>query len=364
MTDQAVEELRSSLKSLYEDSQYSDLTIASRDCEYPVHKAIVCPRSEYFAAQCRDSGTKPARSNYLHLPDDDPQAIRMVVRYLYLLDYTSEPTPDAPDLNGLTNGLTNGHSNGHSNGHAHINGHDNDSSTNGGDQEYLSGTSVKADEPTYDKAYKTEKEDTTEPLDDFLPTQPQRLSKKQKKRNKAAKHEAERIGSPDPQNESLSSPISPEVPAASISNAQENHSEGGGASLDAKPSAPNGVKPLANGTQETKSLILHANVYALSRKYGIAGLRSLAFDKFQAEADSQWHTEEFLRAAERVYTSCGGDGDAADEDREMKDVVVGMICRHGELMDNAETQKVIRTLPKDLMYDILMRVRVQGGFVL
>ncbi|KAF6806798.1 BTB/POZ domain-containing protein [Colletotrichum sojae] len=341
MTAQAVEELRSSLKSLYEDSQYSDLTIASRDCEYPVHKAIVCPRSEYFAAQCRESGAKAARGNYLHLPDDDPQAIGMVVRYLYLLDYTSEPTPDAPDTNG----------------HAHTNGHDNDSSN-------LNGTSVKADEPTYDKAYKTEKEDTTEPLDDFLPTQPQRLSKKQKKRNKAAKHEAERIGSPDPQNESLASPISPEVPAATVSNAQENHSEGGGASLDAKPSAPNGVKPLANGTQETKSLILHANVYALSRKYGIAGLRSLAFDKFQAEADSQWHTEEFLRAAERVYTSCGGDGDAADEDREMKDVVVGMICRHGELMDNAETQKVIRTLPKDLMYDILMRVRVQGGFAL
>ncbi|KAF6833182.1 BTB/POZ domain-containing protein [Colletotrichum plurivorum] len=351
MTAQAVEELRSSLKSLYEDSQYSDLTIASRDCEYPVHKAIA------------------ARSNYLNLPDDDPQAIGMVVRYLYLLDYPSEPTPDVPDVNGLTNGLTNGHANGltngHANGHAHTNGHDNDSSTNGGDQEYLSGTSVKADEPTYDKAYKTEKEDTTEPLDDFLPTQPQRLSKKQKKRNKAAKHEAERIGSPDPQNESLASPISPEVPAASISNAQENHSEGGGASLDAKPSATNGVKPLANGTQETKSLILHANVYALSRKYGIDGLRSLAFDKFQAEADSQWHTEDFLRAAEKVYTSCGGgDGEAGDEDREMKDVVVGMICRHGELMDNAETQKVIRTLPKDLMYDILMRVRVQGGFAL
>ncbi|GKT52249.1 uncharacterized protein ColSpa_12430 [Colletotrichum spaethianum] len=328
-----VEELRGSLANLYENAEYSDLTIASLDTEYRVHKAIVCPRSDYFAAKIRDPKSKAAIEGFLSLPDDDPQAVGMVIRYFYHLDYPAGS---------------------HQNGHAQVNGHANDHTNSSHDDEFNG--SIKSEDQTHDRD--TKSGEHSEPLDDFLPPQPQRLSKKkQKKRGKAhAKQENGTNGSSDPQGEALSSPATQEMPT--LNQTQENHSEGGGAVLDvnAPPSLQmeNG-NPAGSGN---KNLVLHANVYALSRKYGISGLRSLAFDKFQTEADNQWDTEEFLHAAEKVYTSCS-DG---DDDRKMKDVVVGMICSHGELMDKVETQKVMRTLPKDLMYDILLQVRQQGGF--
>ncbi|KAK2005337.1 hypothetical protein LZ32DRAFT_546273, partial [Colletotrichum eremochloae] len=39
--------------SLYSTGDYSDLTISSGAKRYPVHRAIVCPRSEFLAAACR-----------------------------------------------------------------------------------------------------------------------------------------------------------------------------------------------------------------------------------------------------------------------------------------------------------------------
>ncbi|GJC85450.1 hypothetical protein ColLi_08288 [Colletotrichum liriopes] len=331
-----VEELKGSLRILYENAEYSDLTIASRDAEYRVHKAIVCPRSDYFAAKFRELKSKVSH-NIRYPANDDPLAVGMVIRYFYHLDYPSGSQQQALPLNG----------------HAELNGYANDHVNSNHDDDFNG--SIKSDDQLLEKDIKSG--DHNEPLDDFLPPQPQRLSKKQKKRAKAhAKQEPGTIGSPDIQGESLSSPTTQE--ASVVNQTQENHSEGGGAVLNAKP-PPNLqiVNGIGSGSSN-KNLVLHANVYALSRKYGISGLRSLAFDKFKTEADNQWDTEEFLHAAEKVYTSCS-DG---DDDRKMKDVVVGMICRHGELMDKVETQKVMRTLPKDLMYDILLQVRQQGGF--
>ncbi|EFQ36275.1 uncharacterized protein GLRG_11420 [Colletotrichum graminicola M1.001] len=331
-----VEELRGSLKSLYENAEYSDLTIASRHSEYRVHKSIVCPRSDYFASKCRELASKAATEGTLSLPDDDPQAVGMVIRYFYHLDYPSASQQNALVLNGYAQ------ANGHNNGF--------DDDFNG---------SIKSDDQVAEKDIKSGEH--IEPLDDFLPPLPQRLSKKQKKRAKAnAKQDSGAVASPDTNGEPLSS-ITQELSV--LNQAQENHSEGGGAVLLAKPPPPPPppVHPASNGIDPgstNDTLVLHANVYALSRKYGISGLRSLAFDKFRTEADNQWDTEEFLHAAEKVYTSCS-DG---DDDRDIKDVVVGIICRHGELMDKVETQKVMRTLPSDLMYDILLKVRQQGGF--
>ncbi|KAK2008704.1 hypothetical protein LZ32DRAFT_591537 [Colletotrichum eremochloae] len=332
-----IEELRGSLKNLYQNPEFSDLTIESRHAEYRVHKAVVCPRSDYFAAKCREPSSKVAIEGTLSLAEDDPQAVGMVIRYFYHLDYPSVSQQRDISLNGYAQ--ANGHSNGQTSSC-----HDDD--FNG---------SIKSDDQVLEKDIKPG--DHSEPLDDFLPPQPQRLSKKQKKRAKAnAKLESGITGSPDHNGETLSSPITQDPTV--LNQAQENHSEGGGAVLHAKPTP---VHPVVNGIDSgcgDDSLVLHATVYLLSKKYGISGLRALAFDKFRAEAESQWNTEEFLHAAEKVYTSCS-DG---NEDREMKDIIVGIICRHGELMDKVETQKVMRTLPRDLMYDILLQVRQQGGF--
>lgn len=38
---------------LYESSAYSDLTVIYKEDVYKVHKAIICPRSDFFSNKCR-----------------------------------------------------------------------------------------------------------------------------------------------------------------------------------------------------------------------------------------------------------------------------------------------------------------------
>ena len=40
------------LQNLWSSSQYSDLIIRSGSEEFKVHRAIICPRSKFFAAAC------------------------------------------------------------------------------------------------------------------------------------------------------------------------------------------------------------------------------------------------------------------------------------------------------------------------
>lgn len=76
---------------------------------YRVHKCIICPRSDFFAAACRggfkvgkisplrtdqlvlaDPGFqthKEAREGKISLPDDDPKAVDLMIWYFYHLDY-------------------------------------------------------------------------------------------------------------------------------------------------------------------------------------------------------------------------------------------------------------------------------------
>ncbi|KAM0269464.1 hypothetical protein ACHAPA_004029 [Fusarium lateritium] len=82
-----------SLAKLLDTGDYSDLTIICGKDRYKVHKAIVCPRSQFFKAAI-SGNFKEALTSEISLPKDDPVAVRMMVQYLYLDDYTP------PELNG------------------------------------------------------------------------------------------------------------------------------------------------------------------------------------------------------------------------------------------------------------------------
>ena len=103
---------------LHNDEEYSDLVIKCRGSTYNVHRAIVCTRSEFFAAACRwpasgsyqmpkrrrgdgtnNLSTSPLDQNpkdaikTVDLDDDDPVAVWAMVQYLYHLEYP-EPTKE------------------------------------------------------------------------------------------------------------------------------------------------------------------------------------------------------------------------------------------------------------------------------
>ncbi|GKU08016.1 speckle-type poz protein [Fusarium langsethiae] len=80
------------LKELFDESAYSDLTIVCGDDCYKVHKAIVCPRSEFFASAC-NGPFQEGDSGVIHLPEDDPLAMKMMIHYFYHLDYPTATTP-------------------------------------------------------------------------------------------------------------------------------------------------------------------------------------------------------------------------------------------------------------------------------
>ncbi|KAI0859964.1 BTB/POZ protein [Xylaria cubensis] len=81
----ATKELIKLLKEVYSDGKYSDLTISCGGKEHQVHKALVCTRSDFFAAACRDF--TEGHKQVVNLPDDDPNAVEIMVYYLYHGDY-------------------------------------------------------------------------------------------------------------------------------------------------------------------------------------------------------------------------------------------------------------------------------------
>ncbi|OCL04398.1 hypothetical protein AOQ84DRAFT_380628 [Glonium stellatum] len=79
--------------SLIEKNKYSDLLVICGSDRYPVHRAIVCPRSTWFEHRCEQvlphiDFSSPASSMKIWLDqDEEPHIIAAVLTFLYTLDY-------------------------------------------------------------------------------------------------------------------------------------------------------------------------------------------------------------------------------------------------------------------------------------
>ncbi|KAF2470994.1 uncharacterized protein BDR25DRAFT_28881 [Lindgomyces ingoldianus] len=95
MADESSKLLKDSLKNLLTSGEYSDFTINCKDKTWRVHKAIVCPRSGYFARAVNFG--REAKDRMIDLLEDETEIVGLMLEYLYIGDYTV-PTTDKTDL--------------------------------------------------------------------------------------------------------------------------------------------------------------------------------------------------------------------------------------------------------------------------
>jgi hypothetical protein len=243
------------------------------------------------------------------LTDDEPQAVGIVVHYLYHLDYPSIPmlVEDKIDSNG--NGRQY-----ESDAHWQINGH------NG----------QMPDGPVTEVGYGPKEDSASvETIDELRLTGLSKKDKKRKKKKGSAKIVTEELLI-EPKDLSFEeAEIYEEAPAEEVVALPESLT--------------------------TTHIVTHAKIYALSKKYGIEGLKALALEKFEDEIQHSWSGNEFLQAAKVVYTST-----VDDDDKEIRNTVASTLYQHPELLDRKETQQIMKG--SDLGFDLLMRVRSRGGF--
>lgn len=114
MPDMHQKAMTAGMHQMLSTGKYSDLTICCGPEEFKVHRTVVYPRSEFFAAIC-DGGFKvkcphccnicelaeltrqqEAETGRINMDDDDPAAVKRMLLYLYLQDYEdTEPEPSA-----------------------------------------------------------------------------------------------------------------------------------------------------------------------------------------------------------------------------------------------------------------------------
>ncbi|KIX05919.1 uncharacterized protein Z518_03893 [Rhinocladiella mackenziei CBS 650.93] len=91
MSKLSVQALLSAIRSLHKSTEYSDLAIFCGDDKFTVHKAIICPRSRYFATSCKWGKSVDDSKRELTLDDDDPRLVKLMIDYFYQLDYDDAP---------------------------------------------------------------------------------------------------------------------------------------------------------------------------------------------------------------------------------------------------------------------------------
>ncbi|KAK8176730.1 BTB/POZ protein [Phyllosticta citribraziliensis] len=91
----AEEPIQAPFLSLLESGQFSDLKIRCKEDEYNVHKAIVCPQSDFFGTALNSvGGFKESKTNVIELHEADPAVVRAIVQFLYRSDYQMDPESD------------------------------------------------------------------------------------------------------------------------------------------------------------------------------------------------------------------------------------------------------------------------------
>ncbi|KAK0609000.1 hypothetical protein DIS24_g12597, partial [Lasiodiplodia hormozganensis] len=78
--------------SSMQSSQYSDMKIKDSNGHiYKAHKLVVCTQSDFFKNALKENTFKESHDNLVHLPTDDPAAVRAMIQYMYTGAYGPSP---------------------------------------------------------------------------------------------------------------------------------------------------------------------------------------------------------------------------------------------------------------------------------
>nr|OQO30860.1 hypothetical protein B0A51_01483 [Rachicladosporium sp. CCFEE 5018] len=83
---EGVESMLAGIHARLNDGRYSDLTINTQGRGWKVHKVIVCTACEFFEKAC-DGNFKEAAEGVINLPDDDPDAVQVMLEFFYNGDF-------------------------------------------------------------------------------------------------------------------------------------------------------------------------------------------------------------------------------------------------------------------------------------
>lgn len=254
------------------------------------------------------------------LPDDDPQAVDMMMRYFYHRDYphTSllSPALDGPRSDSPDSGAT--------------------------EPSIKSNPAVtRSSSPTLSEPVEVQEPDTQEEgappeapaMDFWRPT----LRSRRRKKNKSGS-ETDSCTSPKPTTAADAPPPPPPEEPEPGSPVPSQQAE------QAEPAEPAELVPPTS--QDESNLAIHARVYSLATKYGVQGLGSLAVEKFQSEVVVHWDSSDFLQATEVAYTS------TAETVRGLRDIIVRTFFDNPSLMRKDEGTQLVKRV-EGLAFDIL-----------
>ncbi|ORY17303.1 hypothetical protein BCR34DRAFT_52098 [Clohesyomyces aquaticus] len=104
MAENSHKQFIGSFKDLLVSGKYSDFTITCGEDTYSVHKAVVCPRSDFFANALDFAVGKAAEDHKVDLPEDDPDIVKLMIQYFYEAEYDPPllPSKQAAEASRLT----------------------------------------------------------------------------------------------------------------------------------------------------------------------------------------------------------------------------------------------------------------------
>lgn len=267
-------ELKTALASLFNSGKYSDLTIACGGKRYPVHRALLATRSEFFEGACRNS-FQEAETGVIDLSEDDAEAVEHMVHYFYHMDY-------------LNNTLS----------------------------RRSSQRSSPANSPLssrFSRRVAPKKLDLALVEDPLLATM-------------AAANTSMPLTPPadEPTFQNLDAwSKMPDTPMADQFMVDQLESEQEEPTVDVQKS----------------HLVTHAKVYAIAEKYGIAGLKVLARQKFAQELDLHLDGPDFPEACQEAYES------TFHTDRGLRDVIIQAFRANPGLSLREDVELAVRETP-------------------